>query len=497
VPTSPDAPAPPDARAAGAPRPRRALVLAAYAAVYLVWGSTYLAIRYGVATLPPFGMAAVRFLLAGALLYGWARLRGAPRPSARAWGAAAVAGALLLLVGNGGVTWAEQRVPSGLAALLVATEPLWIVLLAWWRPGAARRGPRPGRWTAAGLLLGLLGVGVLVAPGAARGGGAAGGVDALAALVVLLAALAWAAGSLWSASGPGRARLPASAPLATGMQMLAGGALLALASAAAGEPAAFRPGLVAPASVAALGYLAVFGSVVAFSAYTWLLGVEPPARVATYAFVNPVVAVLLGWAVAGEALTGRVAAAGALIVGAVVLLTRRPSAARADAPAAAAARAADPVPAPPVAVPPAPAPPPRIARVWHGRTRADEADAYLAFLRARAVPDYAAVPGNRGVVVLRRVEGGEAHFHTVTFWESEAAVGAFAGDDVTRARYYPEDARYLLEREPRATHYEVVDPAGAPGERRVSAGCARRARGGVRRRAARAPVPWLHPPASL
>ncbi len=461
-------------------RPPRAALLAAYAALYVIWGSTYLAIRYGIATLPPFGMAGVRFVLAGALLYGWARLRGAPRPTGRQWGGAAVVGALLLLVGNGGVTWAERSVPSGVAALLIASEPLWIVLLGWWRPGAAARGPRPGGWTALGLALGLVGVGALVVPGAAdalRQGAAAGAapgghaparVDLVGAAVVLLGALSWAAGSLWSASAAGKSRLPASAPLATGMQMLVGGALLLGASVAAGEPAAFRPGAVSAASLVALAYLAVFGSIVAFSAYVWLLGVEPPARVATYAFVNPVVAVLLGWAVAGEALTGRVLAAAAVIVAGVVLLTLRP----AHAAAPAAPRATPDVPPPaapadpaavaaPERVPALASAPPSVARLWHGRTRADQADAYLAFLRARALPDCAAVPGNRGAYVLRRVDGDEAHFHTLTLWESEAAIAAYAGPDVTRACYYPEDAAFLLEPEPRAVHYDVLARADA------------------------------------
>jgi drug/metabolite transporter (DMT)-like permease/heme-degrading monooxygenase HmoA len=446
--------------------------------VYVIWGSTYLAIRYGVETLPPFGMAAVRFLVAGALLYGWARLRGAPRPTRRGWGAAAVVGAALLLVGNGAVTWAEQRVPSGLAALLIASEPLWIVLLGWWRPGAAERGPRPNGRTAVGLALGLAGVAALVVPDALRGGGT-GGVDPVGAAAVLAGAFAWAAGSLWAVGDAGRARLPTSGPLATGMQMLAGGAFLLVASLLAGEPAAFHPAAVSRASIAALGYLALFGSIVAFSAYSWLLTVEPPARVATYAFVNPAVAVLLGWLVAGEALTGHILGAAAVIVAAVVLLTLRPGTRVAPARHAADTAPAD-APAtdvPPDQAPPAPtdvvvtapagatAPPAgaRLARLWHGRTRAEQADAYLDFLRARAVPDYAAAPGNRGVVVLRRIEGAEAHFQALTFWDSEAAVRAFAGPDVTRAHYYPEDAAFLLEREPHVVHYDVVrtDPRAA------------------------------------
>lgn len=315
----------PNARGgAAAARPRRTLLLAAYAAVYVIWGSTYLAIRVGIDTLPPFGMGATRFLAAGALLYAWARWRGAPRPTRAEWAAAAVVGALLLLVGNGAVTWAEQRVASGVAALLIATEPLWIVLLGWARPDGAR----PGRATVAGLALGLAGVAVLVAPAGAAGGGAPNAhVDLLGAAVVVLGALSWAVGSVWS----GRRRLPASAPLASGMQMLAGGAMFAAVSAAVGEPARFDPAAVSAASAGAVAYLVVFGSLVAFSAYAWLLTVEPPTRVATYAFVNPAVAVLLGWAAGGEPLTARIAVAGLVIVGAVVLLTRNPPAAAAPA----------------------------------------------------------------------------------------------------------------------------------------------------------------------
>lgn len=312
----------------GAPRPARpsrALLLAAYAAVYVIWGSTYLAIRVGLGTLPPFLMAGVRFALAGLALAGWALARGAPRPTPRQWRAAAVVGALLLLCGNGGVTWAEQQqVPSGVAALLIATEPLWIVLLGWLRPGGTR--PTARQW--AGLALGLAGVAVLVGPGALHAGPASG-LRLVPALAVVASALTWAAGSVWR----GREALPASAPLATGMQMLAGGALLLAASAAAGEWRRFDPAAVSAGSLLALGYLVVFGSLVAFSAYAWLLTVEPPARASTYAFVNPVVAVLLGWAAAGESLGAQVVVAAALTVGAVVLITR-PAAAREPAVAA-------------------------------------------------------------------------------------------------------------------------------------------------------------------
>lgn len=321
------------------PRPTsRAAVLAAYAAVYVLWGSTYLAIRIGVETIPPLGLAGVRNVIAGVALYAWSRTRGAPGPTRSQWAAAALLGALLLLVGNGAVTWAEQRVPSGITALLVATEPLWVVLLAWWQPA----GTRPTVLTAFGLALGLTGVAILVGPELFRGAATHGSIDLTGAAVILVGAAAWAGGSLWSSGTRNRARLPASTTLSTGMQMVAGGVMLVLAGALTGEVGSLGSAPVSGRSVAALGYLISFGSLVGFNAYAWLLTVEPPARVATYAFVNPVIAVLLGWGLAGEALSVRVLVAAAAIVGAVVLLTVHSvrATARATAPAGSSGQAA-------------------------------------------------------------------------------------------------------------------------------------------------------------
>ncbi|HYO15733.1 MAG TPA: drug/metabolite exporter YedA [Thermoanaerobaculia bacterium] len=283
-------------------------VAIALAAVYLIWGSTYLAIRFAIETLPPFLMASARFLVAGGLLYAWARWKGAPRPSPVHWRSAALIGMFLLLGGNGGVVWAEQRVDSGLAALLVSTEPLWIVLLVWLLPG----GNRPTMRVVTGLLLGFAGLVLLVNPSATTDG-----VDPLGAAVIVLAALSWAWGSLYGQ----RARLPESPLLTTGMQMLCGGGLLFLASLVAGEPANFDPAAVSLRSALALGYLLVFGSLVAFTAYVWLLRAASPVLVSTYAYVNPVVAVLLGWVLAGEPLTVGTLIAAAVILSGVALIT--------------------------------------------------------------------------------------------------------------------------------------------------------------------------------
>jgi len=281
----------------------------AFAAVYVIWGSTYLAIRFGVETIPPFIMAGTRFAVAGVLLYAWARLRGAPAPASREWLPAAVIGLLLLFIANGGVTWAEQRVPSGIAALLAATVPLWIVILDWTIHGGAR--PRAG--IVAGLAAGLVGVVLLVGPSQFLG---PGHLDTVGIVVLLFASVSWAVGSLYSR----KAILAASPLLATSMEMLSASAALYLLALCTGEFGSFHPGEVTLRSWLAVGYLASFGSIVGFSAYVWLLRVAHASRVATYAYVNPVIALVLGWAVAGEAFTPQMLIAAAVIVVGVVLI---------------------------------------------------------------------------------------------------------------------------------------------------------------------------------
>jgi drug/metabolite transporter (DMT)-like permease len=289
---------------------QRAEILLAFAAIYVIWGSTYLAIRFAIETVPPLLMGAVRFLVAGGGLYAWLRWRGAARPSALHWRAAVIVGALMLLGGNGAVVWAEQRVPSGVTALLVAMVPLWMVLIDWARPG----GVRPTLMVASGLILGLAGLALLVGPEQLLGGEH---TDHAGALVLAFGCLTWSLGSVYSRHAP----LPASPQLATAMEMLAGGALLLLASGVRGEWPLVDLDAVSLRSAAALGYLVVFGSLVGFSAYIWLLRQTTPARVSTYAYVNPLVAMLLGWAFAGEPLSARTLLAAGVIVAGVVLIT--------------------------------------------------------------------------------------------------------------------------------------------------------------------------------
>ena len=291
------------------PREHRLRLLLAFAAVYLVWGSTYLAIRIAIETTPPFLMAAARFLVAGGLLYGWARLRGAPRPTGPEWRAAAIAGVLLLAGGNGGVVWAEQTVPSGLTALIVGAEPLWVVILDWLRPG----GRRPALVTGLGLATGFVGVALLVAP--QRGGAAS--VNPAGAIVLTVAIISWAVGSIYSRTAPA----PASPLLGTGQKMLAGGAALAVLSLVAGEPSRLDLAGVSARSALALAYLIVVGAIVGFTAYLWLLRNTTLAKASTYAYVNPVVAVFLGWLILGEPLTARIMLAAGVIVTGVFLIS--------------------------------------------------------------------------------------------------------------------------------------------------------------------------------
>ncbi len=288
----------------------RIQLILALATVYVVWGSTYLAIRFAVETLPPLLMAAARFLTAGLFLYGWCALRGEARPSARQWAGASTVGFLLLTVGNGLVCWAELTVPSGLAALLVATVPIWMVTIDGLRPS----GPRPGKAVILGLVIGLLGVGILVGPGEIVSGEP---VHLLGAMALLFASFSWAAGSILG----NHLDMPRSPLQVTAMQMLSGGFLLALVGTLFGEWSQLDLEAVSLRSMLALGYLVLFGSILAFSAYVWLLRAAPPSVASTYAFVNPVVAVLLGWALADEALDTRTLLASGVIVTAVILIT--------------------------------------------------------------------------------------------------------------------------------------------------------------------------------
>ena len=298
-----------------AARPPRLLLVAAFAAVYLVWGSTYFGIAIAIETIPPFPMVALRQLAAGVLLYVLCRARGVQPPAPVHWKGAIVGGVLLLVLGNGLVSWAEQRIASGVASLVVATTPLWIVLLAARVPG----GERPGRRALAGLALGLAGLLVLAGPAALaawRGARASGGADPVGLAALVAATIAWAAGTVLGRFVPRHE----NAFMASAQQMLAAGLILLVVTTLTGDLGALDWGAVSARSWLALAYLVGCGSLLGFSAYVWLLRVVPPSLVATYAYVNPVVALALGGLAGGEVLDARTLLSAAVTLAGVVLV---------------------------------------------------------------------------------------------------------------------------------------------------------------------------------
>jgi drug/metabolite transporter (DMT)-like permease len=287
-------------------------IVLAFAAIYTIWGTTYLGIRIAVETIPPFLMAGTRFLFSGALIFMILRARGAPMPKRLHWRSAVIIGAFLVVGGNGLVTWSEQQVPSSTAALVVATVPLWIALFDW----LVFKGAKPGRRVAAGLILGLAGIILLIGPGQIMGTST---FNILYLGILLLAPILWSLGSLYSRG----ADLPEDTFMATAMEMLAGGVLLLAAGLLSGEGARLNLSAISTRSWAAMLYLTIFGSIIAFTAYIWLLKHVQATKVSTYTYVNPVFAVFLGWFVLSETITPTTIASVIIIIIAVVLITMR------------------------------------------------------------------------------------------------------------------------------------------------------------------------------
>ncbi|MEO7700549.1 MAG: EamA family transporter [Opitutus sp.] len=290
--------------------PSRSALILAFAAIYIIWGSTYLGIRVAIETMPPFTMAAGRFLIAGTVLMLWLRLRGVPTPTARQWKTNTIIGIFLLLGGNGLVVWAEQFVPSGITALIIGIQPLFFVLTEW----AWTRTARPTATMTVALLVGFAGVAWLAAPWESPGHG---GLNIPGVIAILFACVFWAFGSIYSRY----AKHGADPLMASAVQMLTGGAALFLAALARGESKLLHVDAISTRSWAAFAYLVGVGSLIGFSTFVWLMKNTTPARVSTYAYVNPIVAVFLGWLILHEPITSRTIIASIVIVAAVVIIT--------------------------------------------------------------------------------------------------------------------------------------------------------------------------------
>lgn len=288
---------------------KQLLIIIALLMVYLFWGGTYLGMKVALETLPPFIMAGIRYIIAGSVLYLWAMVSGAKPPKKEHWKSGGIVGALLLLGGNGLVAWAEQIVSSGIAALMVATVPLWMIILNW------RKEQKPSMVVLGSTIFGFIGIAVLVLQ---PGGETTGlGANKLGILAILFATFSWSIGSLYSR----KAQLPKSQLLSVAIQMLVGGGLLLITATILGEWSRFELANISSRSFLSMGYLIIFGSIIAYNAYIWLLKNADPTWVSTYAFVNPIIAVLLGWAFANEKLTVNSLIAAIIIITAVIIIT--------------------------------------------------------------------------------------------------------------------------------------------------------------------------------
>jgi drug/metabolite transporter (DMT)-like permease len=310
-------------------RPRAWKVLLAFAIIYFIWGSTYLAIRVGVREIPPFLMAGARFLVAGSVLYAWMRARGTPSPTAREWRGATLLAVLIFVLDYGLLFWAERRIPSGIAAVMLATIPVFMTLSEIWIIKTQRLTVRLG----AALITGIAGVAVLVNRSGSFGDTP---IDTLGALALIVAAISWSLASALTR----KVALPSAKTMSSGVQMLAGGVLLTLMATLLGEFRGFRMQAVSARAWLALAYLIVAGSIVAFTAYVWLIHHESPTKVGTYAYVNPVVAILVGYFFGGEAIGLRTIVGSVLVLLSVIGITTSPK--EAGTPSQLAAKAGQP-----------------------------------------------------------------------------------------------------------------------------------------------------------
>lgn len=415
-------------------------VLAAFAVVYIVWGSTFLAIRYAIDSIPPFIMGGLRFGVAGVLLFAWAMYKYKVRPTWQDWKYATIVGALLLFFGNGSLIWSEQYIPSGMAALICAMIPIWMVLLAW-----IYNRERPSTGLIIGMVFGVFGVSLLTgADFRPLFSGEAAGDKQLGILVLLFGTLSWAVGSLYSKYV--KNQLPIL--MIISMSMLSATVMLFSVGGAIGEWQDLSLSGLSTDSMWALAYLISFGTLLGYVAYVWLLSVSTPAKVGTYAFFNPLVAVLLGWIFRDEILTEPMMYGAGAILLAVLLISL--SQLRQDAADQTTEVVGQDVFALGFAEEKG-----LLARTWHGVVANEQAEEYYQFLQTTGVPGYKAVEGNRGVFVFQRPEGENTHFFLLTLWENLEALQRYTGGDINRTQFYDTCLKLLAEPDEAPVHYEL------------------------------------------
>ncbi len=417
------------------------VLLLAFGAIYIIWGSTYLANWYAIQDIPPFLMSGTRFIAAGGILVGVSMLRGQRLPTVAQLKNSIYTGFMLLAMGTGLLVWSEQFISTGMVALMTALQPLLVVLLMW-----GMQGVRPGTATLFGTLLGIIGMALLVGQDEFL----SDGNSLIGLLAIFVAVLSWGYASIVVAG----LDMPSSRLQSAGFQMLAGGLILAIFSVVSGEAAHFEWGALSSRGVWSWIYLVLFGSIIAFSAFNYLLVKSTPDKVATANYVNPVVAMLLGWSLNDEHISAQSLLAAAVMLTGVVFInarkkTQRSRMGRPHPLASLVADAGDYTTD--IHILP-PADEPVIARIWQGVAHQGQEAAYLDFAKRTLVPAFKGVPGNMGITLAHRREGEHTRFYFISYWKDFQAIERFVGTNYSRAIVYPQEREMLVEIPPTVEH---------------------------------------------